>query len=109
MENKEEQKLYTKHHTHILLGICVLFCVSAFLSSAHLQKDQEKEEKIKTFISREEIFSPPPVYKKEAFENLMIKASAYVVYDVVSGAVIAGKNKDAIMPLASIKICNWGN
>lgn len=103
MENKEEQKLYTKHHTHILLGICVLFCVSAFLTTLHFQKENQKmQAETEEPLPREEFFSSSPTYQKEFFDNLTLEANSYVVYDIVSGKVLASKNKDAIMPLASI-------
>ena len=41
-------------------------------------------------------------FKKEAFNNLNIKAKAYVVYDILERKVIAGKNENEILPLASL-------
>jgi D-alanyl-D-alanine carboxypeptidase len=42
------------------------------------------------------------VYLSSAFENVSITAQAYVVYDLVDKKVIASKNADENLPLASI-------
>lgn len=42
------------------------------------------------------------IFKQDAFSNLKIEGKAYVVYDIVDQKVIAGKDADTILPLASI-------
>lgn len=41
-------------------------------------------------------------YTPEAFKGVSVQAKAYVVYDIVDKKVIASKNEDEIVPLASI-------
>lgn len=41
-------------------------------------------------------------YNKDAFTNLSIRAKAYIVYDVVTKEIVASKNQDAPLPIASI-------
>lgn len=42
------------------------------------------------------------IYDPSAFENVSVKAKAYVVYDLVDKNVVASKNADEVLPLASI-------
>lgn len=42
------------------------------------------------------------MYDKAAFEDVAVRAKAYVVYDLVDKVVIAGKNEEEYLPLASI-------
>ncbi len=42
------------------------------------------------------------VYKKDAFGSVVIEGKSYVVYDLVNKQVIASKNPDESLPLASI-------
>lgn len=41
-------------------------------------------------------------FNPEPFASVVIEGKAYVVYDIVSGTVIAGKNETTAMPLASL-------
>lgn len=42
------------------------------------------------------------IYDEEAFKNVSVRAKAYVVYDIVDEKVIASKNADQVLPLASL-------
>lgn len=42
------------------------------------------------------------VYNERAFDAISVRAKAYVVYDIVDEKVIASKNADQILPLASL-------
>lgn len=42
------------------------------------------------------------VYAPKAFDEVTVKAKAYVVYDIVEKKIIASKNADETLPLASI-------
>jgi D-alanyl-D-alanine carboxypeptidase len=42
------------------------------------------------------------IYNIKSFENIFIKARAYIVYDVVDEKIIASKNENEILPLASL-------
>lgn len=44
----------------------------------------------------------PSIYKTNAFDNVEVKAKAYVVYDLVLGKAIASKNAQEALPLASV-------
>jgi D-alanyl-D-alanine carboxypeptidase len=52
------------------------------------------------FVPKEEVDTS--VYVSSAFENVSIAAQSYVVYDLVDKKVIASKNADETLPLASI-------
>jgi D-alanyl-D-alanine carboxypeptidase len=102
MENNNNEQKYTKHHTHIFMGICVLFCCGTFLSFLHFYQKETPPPADPVLISKENIISPPPVYQTDVFDKIAVQASAYVVYDISTNKTIASKNKDVIMPLASI-------
>lgn len=44
----------------------------------------------------------PSIYKTNAFDNVEVKAKAYVVYDLVLNKEIASKNAEEVLPLASV-------
>jgi D-alanyl-D-alanine carboxypeptidase len=43
-----------------------------------------------------------PMFNQEAFSKVKIQGEAYVVYDIVDQKVIAGKNENLVLPLASV-------
>lgn len=45
---------------------------------------------------------PVEIYNKQAFQDVSVKAKSYVVYDIVGDKIIASKNADEILPIASI-------
>lgn len=51
------------------------------------------------YQKKEEVFS---MYNVKAFENISVRAKAYIVYDIVDKKVIASKNENEVLPLASI-------
>lgn len=51
------------------------------------------------FVPAEERIGP---FRKSAFDGVQVHATSYVVYDVLSGEVLAGKNHTLAYPLASI-------
>ncbi len=44
----------------------------------------------------------PFIFNTNAFAGVAVRAKAFVVYDIVNGKVIAGKNETEVLPLASI-------
>ncbi|MFA6608666.1 MAG: hypothetical protein WCT07_02045 [Candidatus Paceibacterota bacterium] len=42
------------------------------------------------------------MYNVKAFENISVRAKAYVVYDILDKKIIASKNSDEVLPLASV-------
>lgn len=44
----------------------------------------------------------PLIFNKEAFSSVVVEGRAYVVYDLISHEVIAGKNEQEMLPLASL-------
>ncbi len=42
------------------------------------------------------------MYDQKAFDNVNVKAKAYVVYDLIDKKIIASKNENQVLPLASI-------
>jgi D-alanyl-D-alanine carboxypeptidase len=43
-----------------------------------------------------------PMFNKEVFSKVTIQGKAYVVYDIIDQKIIAGKNENVILPLASL-------
>lgn len=48
---------------------------------------------------KEEVYS---MYKVDIFKNISVIAKAYIVYDLIDKKVIASKNPDVVLPIASI-------
>jgi D-alanyl-D-alanine carboxypeptidase len=92
-----------KHH-HIedtylygiaVLSVIILSLVAKPISSARLHLTERS-----ALGKQEEVLRQ--LFNKEVFKNVVIKGRAYVVYDIVDGTVIAEKNGDMILPLASL-------
>lgn len=53
-------------------------------------------------LSTQKDIVSPSIFNNEVFLNLKIKGKAYIVYDIVNQKVIAEKNSNTVLPLASI-------
>lgn len=90
-------------HTASVYAFAILFAVGlSFFAKNPSDKDRgiitRQNDKI---INKEE---PEALYlfKNKPFENLNIAAEAYVVYDVVGKRIIASRNENTKLPLASL-------
>lgn len=53
-------------------------------------------------IGSKEKSSQDVLFNGDAFKNISVKARAYVIYDIVEKRIIASKNENEVLPLASI-------
>jgi D-alanyl-D-alanine carboxypeptidase len=83
-----------------LFGFCTLLALVAIATPASYQRIGI----IAPVTSKLTSQVPPSlqVFTPDAFSNVNVQAKAYVVYDIVDGTVIAGKNETMSLPLASI-------
>lgn len=93
---------HAKYHSidsAILYGLAVL----SILTLSNLQRPffhhHKEPKKINVSVVKK---IPGPVFNKNVFSNVSVQGRAYVVYDILEQEVIAGKNADMIVPLASI-------
>lgn len=76
------------------------FAVLSIIALSHLERIiVNLESKVSPRIVHKENI---PFFNQEAFSKVTVKARAYVVYDIVGGSVIAGKNEQVVLPLASV-------
>ncbi len=62
-------------------------------------------EKVSTPLVQEIEIKKPisgSIFNKNVFSNVVVEGGAYIVYDIIGNEVIASKNQDAILPLASL-------
>lgn len=76
------------------------FAVLSVLVLSNIQKPLIHIYKEGSIVTKEKEQSP--IFKPEVFSNLKIKGKAYVVYDVVDKKILASKNENTILPLASL-------
>lgn len=91
---------HSRHHhvdSALVYGFAVLSVI--FLANIHTVnlKIQKKVAPEKVDIVSRQIF-----FKQDNFSNIAIRGKAYVVYDIVDQKIIAGKNENMMLPLASI-------
>ena len=90
---------HSKHH-HIdsafIYGLAVLSIVA--LSNVERMLMHRVHKSVVAPYKKTEI----AMFNKEAFSNIKIRGKAYVVYDIVGQKVIAGKNENTVLPLASL-------
>jgi D-alanyl-D-alanine carboxypeptidase len=77
--------------------VCSLLATREFaLSTTLKQASVIAEDKVETIgVSK-------PDFDIAAFENIQIQAQSYIVYDPLSRKIIASKNTNAVLPLASV-------
>ncbi|MDB5260317.1 MAG: serine-type D-Ala-D-Ala carboxypeptidase D-alanyl-D-alanine carboxypeptidase [Candidatus Nomurabacteria bacterium] len=88
-------------HDYIELSFVYLFAVILLLTLSRITTPVEIKSTgiISPEISKKE---NSVLFLSESFKNINVIAKAYVVYDVVDNKVIASKNKDEVLPLASL-------
>jgi D-alanyl-D-alanine carboxypeptidase len=72
-----------------------------FLSFLHVAPISKQTENYEQKILNE-LAQPTHIFSSGSFNDVEIEAKAYVVYDLVEGRVIAGRNENETLPLASI-------
>lgn len=92
---------HSRHH-HIDSALIYGFAVLSVIALSNIERlIVNFEQKISPRAAQQahienQLFNPLP------FAAVSIKGKAYVVYDVVDKKVIAGKNEESVLPLASI-------
>ena len=90
---------HTRHHyidSAYMYGFAVISIILLSNFHSHTFKKMESNVVQKNNPSASQLF------KKESFAHISIQGKAFVVYDIVEGKVIAEKNGEMIVPLASI-------
>lgn len=81
------------------------FSICAIISLSVINFFSAFEKNFNHTISANEVVTVPHntlTFNPLPFESVTVEGRAYVVYDIVSGTVIAGKNETIAMPLASL-------
>lgn len=91
---------HSRYH-HIDSAIIYGFAVLSVLIISNIEKPLFKVFKKNSAVIYEQKVKSS-VFNKEAFSNLKIRGKAYVVYDIVDQKIIAEKNADTVLPIASI-------
>lgn len=91
---------HSRHH-EIDSAIVYGFAVLAVLFLSFIQHSLVSVVN-KNFLYRGEEKKLVTFFRQDAFSNIKIQGRAYVVYDIVDQKVIASKNKDLLLPLASL-------
>lgn len=90
---------HSKYH-HIdsafIYGFAVLSVIALFHFENYITHYQKR------YDSRIEQTKHVSIFREDVFSNIKIKGKSYVVYDIVDQKVIAGKNIDTTLPLASV-------
>ncbi len=91
---------HSKHH-HIDIAFVYGLAVISVLALSNVERmvTRVQETILPTHTQHVET---SPLFKSEAFSGVVVKGKAYVVYDIVDEKVIAGKNQEVVLPLASI-------
>ena len=90
---------HSRHH-RIDSALVYGFAVLSIIALSHVERIiVNLEKKIAPHITQKQSV---PFFNEEAFSKITVKARAYVVYDIVTGTVIAGKNEEVTLPLASV-------
>ena len=82
----------------VIYGLSV--CIVVFVSITHIIGLDKKA--IKKVTSNPQVMSSELSYATSSFDDVRITGKSYVVYDVINKKVIAGKNENEVLPLASI-------
>lgn len=82
----------------IVYGASVCFII--LLSITHILMSYKVTASLA--VPNVEVKKSDIVFDKNVFSSVSVRAKAYVVYDLISHEVIAGKNETALLPLASI-------
>lgn len=89
-----------KVHIDILVIYGLSVCIVTLVLTTHIieyyKLRQRKVDFPKTLVDSR------PLFNKSAFSNLKIEGKAYIVYDIVTREIIASKNEQELLPLASI-------
>lgn len=92
---------HSKHH-HIDSALIYGFAVLSIVALSNIERLIVNFEQritpsiVKNSVRDVVVFDPSP------FSKISIRGKSYVVYDIVDQKVIAGKNEDMILPLASL-------
>ncbi|MFA5000956.1 MAG: serine hydrolase [Candidatus Paceibacterota bacterium] len=95
------KKIKIKADNGIVAGLVValvLIWAGFYLSYPNFFQLQQKEEE----ATRQKTAEQKEISKVIAFGHLDLEAKAYVVYNLETGEILAGRNEEAIRPLASV-------
>lgn len=91
---------HSKHH-HIDSALIYGFAVLSVLFLSNIHKITLQLEK-KITSEKKSIKQSQLTFNQNLFQKIEIRGKAYVIYDIVDQKVIAGKNENVPLPLASI-------
>jgi len=98
-KDQPEPEMDQKHGTkeNLVAILLLLALLSSVTVSAIIFNNSKEDEVIvlENIIKKEEI-------AKEVFSNVDVEANAYVVYDINHKTIVASRNKDVQLPLASL-------
>lgn len=90
-------------HTASVYAFAILFAVSlSFFAKNPNDKNYGVITDVSKQVIKEEKVEAVTLFNPVIFQNLEITANAYVVYDIIDKKVIAAKNENEILPLASL-------
>lgn len=85
----------------ILYGLAVISVVFLSSNNTYIQYQKQKVNKVEinnsNVVAQEQI-----LFNTSAFVDVSVHGKSYVVYDIVNQKVLAGKNEESVLPLASI-------
>lgn len=89
-----------KEHLNTFVIDCFSFCFFIVIMVLPFFVPALKKESLveKPLVSS----TSTPIFNKKAFETVVIEGKAYVVYDLIHDEILAAKNENQILPLASI-------
>jgi D-alanyl-D-alanine endopeptidase (penicillin-binding protein 7) len=93
MVNKARQDFVELSYVY---GIALCILVFLIITSTPIQNS-----KLGLIIPQKEV-APSVFFASDAFDGIDIHAKAYVVYDLIDKKIIASKNAEEVLPLASI-------
>jgi D-alanyl-D-alanine carboxypeptidase len=91
---------HSKHH-HIDIAFVYGLAVISVLALSNVERMVTRVQETILPMHTQHV-ETSPLFKSEAFSHVVVKGKAYVVYDIVDEKVIAGKNQEVVLPLASI-------
>lgn len=87
-------------HVDILIIYGLSVCIVTLVLATHVIEYYKLRQK--KVVYPKSVIDNRPLFDKSAFNTIKIEGKAYVVYDTVTHEVIASKNEQALLPLASV-------
>jgi D-alanyl-D-alanine endopeptidase (penicillin-binding protein 7) len=87
-------------HVDILIIYGLSVCIVTLVLATHVIEYYKFRQK--KVVYPKSVVDNRPLFDKSAFSTIKIEGKAYVVYDTVTHEVIASKNEQELLPLASV-------